>query len=87
MDKFIVKMFGINRFNFWGWAVTGMVFLFLIAGLLVFSLGALKKNIALAQYLALVAIAVALFGQFTLSLQEYSAKLAEKIERQNKDKV
>ena len=87
MDKFIVKIFGINKLNFWGWIVTGMVFLTVSMGLLVFSVGLIKTNIALAQYCVLAAIFLLLFGQFGLSLQKYHAKLAEKIERQNKDKV
>lgn len=87
MDKFIVKVFGINKLNFWGWIVTGIAILTLAAGLLVFSLGLIKTNISLAQYCVLAAIAVLLFGQFALSLQNYHAKLAKKIEQQNKDKV
>jgi len=87
MDKFIVKWFGVNKFNFWFWVVSGLLITVLAVGLMIYSATLLRLSIAGAQYAILVAIAVVLMGQFALALQKYHAKLAEKIEQQNKNKV
>ena len=86
MDKFIIKMFGINKVNFWGWFIAEMMLLGVAVIFLIYSYDLVKQNILKAQYSVLVSIALLLMGQFALSLQKYHAKLAEKIERQNKNK-
>jgi|688.fasta_scaffold664385_1 hypothetical protein len=67
MDKFIVKAFGVNRFNFWGWVAVGVA-------ISVYSLRLLNRgDVGRATYFVLL-------GIFAVLLQTYCAMLAEKID-------
>lgn len=84
MDKFIIKTFGINKLNFWGWIAAGFC---IIAGCIVVGVIILKhmlQNGMDVHLCALLGILFVLFGQFCLSLQKYCSKLAEKLEQKNK---
>jgi hypothetical protein len=83
MDKLIVKLFGINRFNFYGWIAAGLVvivgsLLFWVAG---FAFAFTDATVALT--LVLSAIWLVLIGMFGLFLQVYCALLAEKLEKKD----
>jgi len=67
MDKFIVKAFGVNRFNLWGWVAVGVA-------ISVYSLRLLNRgDVGRATYFVLL-------GIFAVLLQTYCAMLAEKID-------
>jgi type VI protein secretion system component VasK len=81
MDKLIVKLFGINRLNFYGWIAAG---LFVIVGSLLFWAVGFFFTFAdpmFALAMVLSAIWVVLIGMFGLFLQLYCALLAEKLEK------
>jgi hypothetical protein len=83
VDKFIIKFFGINKMNFWGWVCAGL----LLIGLVVFLFGTgysafLKGDSASMLVSMLVGIGLLLLGIFGLLLQLYCGMLAEKLERQ-----
>jgi membrane protein implicated in regulation of membrane protease activity len=91
VDKFIVKLFGINRLNFWGWVACG--FLLLLVGASLVAAGAVSASEAAATggsplyavVWLLAAIAIFLFGILTVLLQIYTSLLAEKLEKQQQD--
>jgi hypothetical protein len=80
MNKWIIKLFGINKLNFFGWIFAGLIIItasfgcFLMALFRMHSLDDLTP-----QFFLLLGILVVLFGQFSLNLQLYHAKLAEKL--------
>jgi TRAP-type mannitol/chloroaromatic compound transport system permease small subunit len=84
MDKFIIKTFGINKVNFWGWVFSGLLIMAgaVVAGSL--AIGYMIINGFEIQSLLLLGILWVLFGQFCLSAQSYLSKMAEKLEQQKK---
>jgi hypothetical protein len=85
VDKAVVKLFGLNRLNFWGWLVTGIL-LAAVAGYL--GVRAAKSITLVPQELrplmdVLGAIAFLLLGILGVLLQMYFAMYAEKLEKQS----
>jgi hypothetical protein len=85
MDKTIIKLFGINRFNLFGWIFVGLAMIFVtVAMALPILLSALLPGRSLSpEALLLGAIWVLLLGIFGVLLQLYCSLLADKLERQN----
>jgi hypothetical protein len=91
VDKFIIKLFGVNHLNFWGWIGAGL--LLLLTGMILLAAGAVSASEAAATggspEFALVwivaAIAVFLLGIFGVLLQIYTGLLAEKLEKQHEE--
>jgi hypothetical protein len=83
MDRLIVKVFGINRTNLWGWVCAGLL---VMGGAGVFFLlgyGAfLNRDVDSTLIWLLSGVALLLLGQFGIALQTYCSLLAEKLERQ-----
>jgi len=83
MDRLIVKIFGVNRMNLWGWVCAGLL---VMGGAGVFFLcayGAYLSGDANATLIWLLSgVALLLLGQFGVALQTYCSLLAEKLERQ-----
>jgi hypothetical protein len=83
MDKLIIKFFGVNRMNFWGWLCAGLLIigccLFLV--LLAFH-EYFNGDVLSAIHWLLVCIAALLLGLFGVALQAYGSLLTEKLERQ-----
>lgn len=80
MDKLIVSLFGVNKFNFFGWLFTFLLLLIvatvLVVGALVPPLGVgLSPVVAL-----LTAACVLLAGIFGVLVQLYCAMMAVRIE-------
>ena len=72
MDRLIVKAFGVNQLNFFGWLAAGLVIIAL-------SLWAMAMDaVSLAIYLVQL-------GIFGVLLQMYLSLHTEKIERQSQD--
>jgi hypothetical protein len=83
VDKLIIKLFGVNRMNFWGWVCAGL----LVIGCCLFFFARayaefLKGGVSLTIVFLLAGIGVLLLGQFGLALQTYGSLLTEKLERQ-----
>src|SRR5262249_14013087 len=79
MDKWIVKLFGMDRFNFFGWLLAGLVVL--VGSLVMFGLAfafAVKTELR-AELFMLCAIYLVLVGIFGILLSAYSAWYAEKL--------
>lgn len=84
MNDVIVKLFGVNRMNLFGWCAAGLIVIGL-AVLLMVEAAIAAKN-ATPELMLLGAIAVLLLGIFGVLLQIYCALLAEKIERGRKER-
>ena len=80
MDKFIIKFFGINHFNFYGWCVAGL-FVIVLSVLLVIASVVSAPDPHLSLMLMLGAIWLLLLGIFTALMSFYSSLLAEKLEQ------
>jgi hypothetical protein len=80
VDKLIIKLFGVNRMNFVGWCVAGLL---IVGASLVSACAALSPGFGADQRLGiwLCAIWLVLMGIFCLLLQLYCSLLAEKLER------
>jgi hypothetical protein len=81
MDKFIIKLFGVNYLNFWGWFVLGLVMIMAIVVLVVGSVVMMVFGEGRPDLMLLAAVAVALLGIFGVLLQIYTGLLAEKLEK------
>lgn len=79
MNDVIIKLFGINRMNLFGWCAAGLIVIGLAVLLLVEAAIATKN--ATPELMLLGAIALLLLGIFGVQLQVYCSMLAEKIER------
>jgi peptidoglycan/LPS O-acetylase OafA/YrhL len=80
MDNLIVALFGVNRFNLWGWVVGGLsvigLAIYLVVGALVPTAGpGFSPEVSL-----LLAACLLLLGIFCVLLQMYCALLALKFE-------
>jgi len=83
MNKLIIKLFGINQMNFWGW-IFAAVLVFIGCGVF-FAMAYfafMKKDSNSAIVFLLAAIGLLLVGHFGLAVQTYCSLLAEKLERQ-----
>jgi hypothetical protein len=83
MDKFIIKLFGVNRLNLVGWVCAGVLVIFgslALGGVggVAYAEGDPNASVAL----LLGSIALLLLGVFGVLLQIYCSLLAEKLERQ-----
>jgi hypothetical protein len=81
VDRLIIKLFGVNKMNFWGWFAAGM--LVLVAALGLFALGAravFAGDDRMMLFSLLTAIFVTLIGIFGVLLSIYCSLLAEKLE-------
>jgi len=78
------KLFGDNRFNFYGWICGGLFVIGVSLGLVLWSLsaGALRSP----ECLLLLAIYFILLGHLGIALQNYHARVAERIESEEKRK-
>lgn len=68
------KLFGDNKLNFYGWLFAGLLIIF---GSLFVALRAIKIN---NENIMLFAIYLVLIGIFCVLLQNYHARVAEKLE-------
>jgi hypothetical protein len=81
MDKFIIKLFGLNHLNFWGWISLGLVMIIVIVVLIAVSVVMMVEGGGRPDLMLLAAVAVALLGIFGVLLQIYTGLLAEKLEK------
>jgi uncharacterized membrane protein len=85
MKNWKTKFFGDNTFNFCGWIVVGLATL---GGSLWTMLLVLRTSSKLSeQLLPLMPIWILLLAIFGLSWQNYLARVAEKLEAQEKEKT
>ena len=87
MNKWIIKYFGINKFNFFGWLFAGV----LGVGATLFTLHFVvemvrARNFEAANTLLLLGIVLLLALQVGITFQIYTSKLAEKLSSENKEK-
>jgi hypothetical protein len=83
VDKLIIKLFGVNRMNLWGWCAVGL--LVIIGAVVLFTVGVLvllAGDTSKAGVLILLGIGLLLLGHFGVAMQTYCALLAEKLEKQ-----
>lgn len=83
MNKLIIKLFGINQMNFWGWIIAGVLLLICCGCFFALAFSAFQGNDSAGAIVYLLyGLGFLLFGQFVLALQTYCSLLAEKLERQ-----
>ncbi len=86
MNKWIIRFFGINRFNFFGWIFAGLLNVVIVLGCIIMAISKAEFDDELgSEFFLLLGILLVLSGQFYLSLQIYHAKLAEKLMREMKE--
>jgi hypothetical protein len=87
LDTLIIKLFGWNRTNLFGWTVTGLLIIAGVAFALVKTSGSFFDDNAPVSARLEWGILFALMGIFGLHLQTYCARIAEKLESQRKPPV
>jgi hypothetical protein len=83
MKNWKSRLFGDTKVNFYGWLVAGLVVIGASAWLVIRALGA--GALESPEGLVLLAIYLAILGNFCLALQSYHARVAQKLDA-DKDK-
>jgi hypothetical protein len=81
MEKFIIKAFGVNQFNFWGWVAAGL--LVVGASLMLGQLAFLDRDTNRGILIMLGVLGLILLGIFCVLLSLYCSLLAEKLEKKH----
>jgi len=84
MSTWKTKLLGDNRMNFYGWIAAGLLvlggsFWVVVRAMCMFDGWAVRSP----HCLLLVAVYLVLWGQFGLALQNYCARVAEKLDAQS----
>ncbi len=84
MNAWIVRIFGRNNMNFYGWCFTGAVLLIIVAVCAVNAVAESADKGLSIQEMLLLGILLMLVGQFGIQLSEYCAKYADRLESGDK---
>lgn len=81
MANWKTKLFGDNRMNFYTWIVGGLLVIIVSLGFAIRALGA--GAVVSPESWLLFAICLVLLGQFGLGLQNYCARVGQKLDKQD----